>query len=142
MFHPLLNTLLPNKRSPPNHLNWQVVTEEANQESNYNNGDHFSLQDWLDPVVPGPCQTPSNMDIGGFNILDDLGVWDCALSRFTTVSNIPQPLQPKWASLYDRVLQRIERAISGGDQESLTRALKAWLILPQLILRQGPRGGR
>ena len=55
------------------------------------------------------------------------------------MSAVPEPLQAKWGSVVTVVLRAI---LNAQDEESLTRALKWFLILPQAFLRQAKRGGQ
>ena len=45
-------------------------------------GERVSLEDWLDPVVPGPHPGPVEEDAIGWNRIDAFGVWDCMLCPF------------------------------------------------------------
>ena len=103
--------------------------------------DSFNLTAWLDPEVPGPLPGPSD-HTSIFSAFDTIGAWDCALSRFPTVTDIPRPFRSKWAEIYDRVLQSWERAVVNNNSDEITRALKVLLALPQLLLRQTGRGGK
>ena len=103
--------------------------------------EQFDLTEWLDPEVPGPLLSPSN-NSSELSAVDKLGAWDCALSRFQTISDIPQAFRSKWAHIYDGVMRHWERGVSNQDKEAIDRALKTLLILPQLLLRQASRGGK
>ena len=103
--------------------------------------DLFDLSDWLDPVVPEPSHLPVPNN-NSLCVFDTLGAWECALSRFTTSTDIPRPFRSKWAHVYDDVLHNWERAMTNLDTNGITQALKGFLILPQLLLRQGGRGGK
>ena len=89
----------------------------------------------MDPVFPNIANNQND----GFNAIDSIYVWNCALSQFITVSDIPQPFRSKWAHLVDQILQKWEFS-SNEDEEN--QALKAFLFLPQLLLRQTKRAGR
>ena len=103
--------------------------------------DQFELADWLDPEVPGPvAQTDPNTS--ELSVLDTLGAWDCALSRFSTIKDIPRPYRSKWAHIYSGVLILWERASVNQDQQATDRALKALIFLPQLLLRKSGCGGK
>ena len=97
------------------------------------------LADRLDPDVPGPLLGPLNQDGNGWADIDQLGAWECALNPFTTMLSIPGPLESKWGRVVAAVLRSI---LNAPDEESLTRALKWFLILPQAFLRQTKRGGQ
>ena len=102
-------------------------------------GEQALLQDLLDPDVPGPHAGPVAEDTYGWNQIDKLGVWECALCEFPTLLDIPRCYREVWASAVDKVLSAIQEA-EGGIQ--LERGLKWLLILPKAIFRQGRRGGK
>ena len=77
-----------------------------------------------------------------FSVIDALGAWDCALSRFTTVKDISRPLRSKWSHIYGKVLLYWERSVVNKNDEAVYRSLKILLFLPQLLLRQTGRGGK
>ena len=97
--------------------------------------------DFLDPVIPEPLP-PAQNSASCLSALDVLDAWDCALSRLTTLADIPRPFRSKWAHTYDRVLQHMERPNNNQDALGVDRVLKLFLILNQLLLRQGGRGGK
>ena len=101
--------------------------------------DRVSLEDWLDPEVPGPHPGPVVEDAIGWNRIDSFGVWDCMLCQFPTMADIPSSYRHIWASAFAKVLQAIREADGGLDLE---RALKWFLVLPQALFRQGRRGGK
>ena len=90
----------------------------------------------VDPVMPAGCQVPLGGD--SFAQVDRLDAWDCTLSVFHPMEEIPECLKVKWGRITAEVLRRIEEATSDTE---LTRALKWWLVLPQALLRQAKRGG-
>ena len=102
-------------------------------------GEQALLQDLLDPDIPGPHPGPVVEDTDGWNKIDKLGVWECALCEFPTLLDIPRCYREVWARAVDRVLTVIQEA-EGGVQ--LERGLKWLLILPKAVFRQGRRGGR
>ena len=66
----------------------------------------------------------------------------CAFSQFVTIKDIPKQFRSKWAFLYNHVLLTWERGVTNKDAIQIERALKAFLALPQLLLRQGSRSGK
>ena len=102
-------------------------------------GERVSIEDWFDPEVPGPHPGPIEEDATGWNRIDGLGVWDCMLCEFPTMTDIPGTYRHIWASSMAKVLQAIREAEGGLNLE---RALKWFLILPQALFRQGKRGGK
>ena len=100
-------------------------------------GERGELADRLDPEVPGPLIGPLPLAGTGWEDIDRLGAWECALNPFLSMSTVPGPVQTKWA----RVMATILRAIlNAQDETSLTRALKWFLLAPQAFLRQAKRG--
>ena len=96
----------------------------------------------MNPTVPGPIANMPSANASELSVFDSLGGWDCALSRFPTMTSIPRAFRSKWAHIYDNILVHWERGVNNQDPESIDRALKAFLFLPQLLLRQGGRGGK
>jgi hypothetical protein len=101
--------------------------------------EQIDITDRLDPTVPGPIEI-IGVDADGWVMIDTLGAWDCVLSRFAAMEEIPSQHKEIWASAMDTVLRRISEAQVEGDE--LNRALKWWLFLPQALCRQAGRGGR
>ena len=89
--------------------------------------------------IPGPVEITA-VDVDGWLMIDTLGAWDCVLSRFSAMEEIPSQHKEIWASAVDIVLRRISEAQEEGEE--LNRALKWWLFLPQALCRQAGRGGR
>ena len=115
------------------------VEEHGHQEVAGVGRERVNLEDWLDPVVPGPHPGPIEEDAIGWNRIDALGVWDCMLCPFPTMADIPGSYRHIWASSMAKVLQAIRESEGGLNLE---RALKWFLILPQALFRQGRRGGK
>ena len=103
------------------------------------NGDQVPLDEFIDPVVPGPHPGPLPEDAEGWNMIDQWGVWDCTLCEFPTMQNIPRAYREVWASSMDKILSKIQRAEEGIELE---RGLKWLLIIPKAVFRQGRRGGK
>jgi len=101
--------------------------------------DQFDISDRMDPTVPGPVEI-TGIDVDGWMMIDTLGAWECVLSKFSAMEEIPSQHKEIWASAVDRVLRKISEAQDEGDD--LNRALKWWLFLPQALCRQAGRGGR
>ena len=82
-----------------------------------------------------------NVTVGGdsFSQVDRLSAWDCTLSIFTPMGDVPQLLKVKWGRVVAEALRRLEEATSEAE---LTRALQWWQLLPQAFLRQSKRGGQ
>ena len=55
------------------------------------------------------------------------------------MEDVPYALRENWAEVVKRVLRRVCDTTS---EDSLTRALRWFLYLPQALLRQSKRGGR
>ena len=91
------------------------------------------------PTVPGPLPGPILPDGDGWNMIDSMGVWECALTPFFPMEDIPDPYREKWGKAMARILRAI---LNARDQPSLCRALKWFLVAPQALLRQAKRGGQ
>ena len=85
----------------------------------------------LDPAVPGPRDSPA-IDADGWGTIDLLGAWDCTLSEFKGIEEVPFQHREIWAQAVGIVMQRIHEAPAEGPE--LDRALKWWLALPQMLL--------
>ena len=101
-------------------------------------GEQEDLAPWLDPVVPAG-RVPGLPDATGWNLIDRLGGWECGLTGFYAMEQVPAVHRVKFAKAYSLVLQNI---LEANIEENLTRALKWFLILPQALLRQSKRGGK
>ena len=99
----------------------------------------LSLHDRVDPVVPGPLLAVHE-DVEGWGEIDRLGVWECVLSPFQAMEEIPDQHRGAWALAMEKVHRRVWEAEESG--EKLDRALKWWFFLPQALCRKAQRGGR
>ena len=97
------------------------------------------LTPWLNPVVPGPSVGPLPDDGDGWNRIDLLGVWECGLSTFRALEEVPSSFREKWAKVMSTILSRLQQATTLEEE---TRALKWFLIAPQALLREPKRGGK
>ena len=96
------------------------------------------LADWLEPVVPLPVQQlPQDTD--GWEQVTALGGWSCALSTFQPMEAVPGALREKWGKVVAGVLRK---ALEARSREEKDCALLWFLLLPQVMLRQGKRGGK
>ena len=76
-------------------------------------GERGDLAERLDPDVPGPCIDPPPLEGNGFNEIDKLGAWQCALNPFTSMASVPGHLQAKWGKIVAEVLRLILTAQGG-----------------------------
>ena len=97
------------------------------------------LGPYLDPVIPGPHHGPLPNDGDGWNRIDHLGVWDCGLSSFRALEEVPTRFREKWAKVMSTILRRLQQATTVEEE---IRALKWFLIAPQAFLREPKRGGK
>ena len=68
------------------------------------------LRPWLDPVVPGPVTGVIREDGDGWSEIDRLGVWDCGLSPFRALEDVPLIHREKWANTMYIILRRLQQA--------------------------------
>ena len=99
----------------------------------------INLQERVDPAVPGPLPTTQE-DSMGWGEIDKLGVWDCVLSTFSAIEEVPAQHREAWAMAMDRAHRMIWESQEHGVD--LDRALKWWFFLPQALCRKAQRGGR
>ena len=99
-------------------------------------GEQEDITAYLDPDMP--AAGPVTVDEDGWGRIDGLSAWECTLSGFNAMKEVPMLHQEKWVRACSAVLRRIQAA---ATEDQLTRALKWWLILPQLLLRQATRSG-
>ena len=66
----------------------------------------------------------------------------CAVSPFAQLQDVPATLVNEWVHTQNTVFERACRAHRSGNQADLDRALKWFLVLPQVLLRAPSRGGR
>ena len=50
-------------------------------------GEREDLEPWIDPFVP--VAGPVHMDASGWGQIDGLGAWDCALTGFHAMEEVP-----------------------------------------------------
>ena len=100
-------------------------------------GEQEDLSPWLDPAVP--VGGPVLADVNGWNRIDAVGGWECGLTGFNAMEQVPTVHKEKFARAFSYVLQQI---LEANSEESLTRGLKWFLVLPQALLRQSKRGGK
>ena len=99
-------------------------------------GEQEDITAFLDPDMPQAG--PVIADVDGWGRIDGFSAWECTLTGFQAMKEVPRVHQEKWVRAVSRVLRRIQEA---STEAQLTRALKWWLILPQLLLRQAKRNG-
>ena len=97
------------------------------------------LEHRFDPEVPTPIEGKT-VDADGWGEIDQLSGWDCVLSSFPAIEEIPAQHRETWAHAIDTVLRKLSEAQEEG--EDLNRALKWWFFLPQALCRKAGRGGR
>ena len=102
-------------------------------------GEQMDLTGRFDPDVPGPL-AQARQDDDGWAEIDKLGAWDCALSPFPAIEEIPAQHREAWFLAMEKVHRKIWEAQDVG--EDLDRALKWWFFLPQALCRRAQRGGR
>ena len=101
--------------------------------------EELDLQPFLDPLVPGAvpwCQGQEEGD--GWTAIDRLSAWDCFLSPFGALEEVPHQHKHMWGWAWGTVLERFQNAT---DEENSTRALKWFLFLSQALLRCPSKGG-
>ena len=101
--------------------------------------DKFNLTPFLDLTVPGPSSVPPPQDESGWSSINKWGVWDCASTSMLPLEEVPGAFRNAWSDAVATVLRRLQQA---GEGEELTRAIKWFLALPKLLLREPKRGGR
>ena len=89
-------------------------------------------------VLDSPSQE-RNGRTDGWHTIDQLGAWECYLSKFTTVEDVPAKHKNMWTRAWATVLERMAAAESELERD---RALKLFCILAQVLLRTPRRGGR
>ena len=78
-------------------------------------------------------------DSDGWSFIAKLGAYECFLTCFPSLQEVPNQHEEAWADAVAEVLRRRERAISDWETRL---ALCWWLFLPQALLRRPSRGGR
>ena len=100
-------------------------------------GEREDITEYLEPEMP--AAGPVTVDTDGWGRIDGLSAWECTLTGFHPMGEVPVVHQEKWVRAVATVLRRLMEA---DTEQELTRALKWWLILPQLLLRQSKRSGK
>ena len=89
-----------------------------------------------------PVPQSMNDDHVGIECIDGVP-WDKVMHNpFSMVDDIPTELQQDWARVVGKVLRNAINAHMRDDRTVLTRWLKLWRMLGQLLLRIPPRGGQ
>ena len=92
------------------------------------------------PHIPQGDPTATRApDSDGWSFIAKLGAYECFLTCFPSLQEVPNQHEEAFAEAVAEVLRRRERAIS--DLETRL-ALSWWLFLPQALLRRPNRGGR
>ena len=110
-----------------------LESETPNDEDDIN-ATVFKLHNRENPEVPGIHLATAPVDTHGLSIFDSLNAWECALSPFTTLNNIPTQFHSKWAHLFDKIMIRIEAA---NTKIQLERCYKNFLIFPENDMTKG-----
>ena len=114
------------------------MQQNGQQEGAHDLEERQKLGLWLDPQVPGPL--PVVVDDGdGWSRIDSLGAWECGLSSFRPLEEVPSIHREKWSRAMATILRRLQEANTAEEE---TRALKWFLIAPQVFLREPRRGGK
>ena len=101
-------------------------------------GKIVQLDPWVQAEVPEGEAGPIPPTADGWSDVDAFGAWECALSPFQTLESVPPAFREKYAGAMALILDRLLQSQTEKDQ---TRALKWWLVAPQLLLREPKRGG-
>ena len=97
-----------------------------------------NITDRWKPVIPNPSVVIQGTDSDGWCYIDLLGAWDCMLTSFGVMEEVPFQHQEVWVEAWSEILRRWKS--SNTDSET-TRALKWLCVLPQALLRSAHRGG-
>ena len=71
--------------------------------------------------------------------MDYFSAWDCGLCKFPTMLDIPAPFVKKWGKAMASVPRKV---LLSETEEQTDQALKWFLALPQVLIREPRRGGR
>ena len=92
-----------------------------------------------DPPVQMPATATAagrERDGNGWKDIDEISVWDCALNTMTLLKELRgRRVQEGWTKAFGDTLRQILSAIHCNDDIARDRALKWFLLLPQLITR-------
>ena len=98
------------------------------------------IADRCRPHIPQGDPTATRApDSDGWSFIAKLGAYECFLTCFPSLQEVPNQHEEAFAEAVAEVLRRRERAIS--DLETRL-SLSWWLFLPQALLRRPNRGGR
>ena len=101
-------------------------------------GEQVDLDPWLDPEVPMPGPVFPDMD--GWSKIGGLGGWECTLSCFQAMEEVPNSHKEKWAKVVADLLRRV---LDTPTEEARDRALLWFLVLPRLsFARPREAGGK
>ena len=101
--------------------------------------DTLPLAAFLNPVIPEALPHDPAQEAGeGWNAIDRLSPWQCFLSTYNPVEEVPMQHKHIWAWAWGTVLERIINALNDVDRD---RALKWFLFLSQALLRSPGESG-
>ena len=97
----------------------------------------FDLRPFLSGELPGPSEVASP-SADGWGEVDTWDVWECGLCPFRTLEGVPLAFREKFSKAVLKILQRHQLSTSAAEE---SRCLKWFLLIGQLFLREGKRGG-
>ena len=77
--------------------------------------EQLDLEHRIDPTVPGPLPS-EHKDDDGWKEIDKLGAWDCVLSPFQAIVEIPAQHRGAWGLAMDKVHRKIWESQEEGEE--------------------------
>ena len=89
------------------------------------------------PKATPPTQTTSPRDSGTWETIDafQFSLEDCYYCIWRIPKRLPRDTLPKWADMYNKILQYFNGAVASKDSQEITRAAKWFFLAHQLIYR-------
>ena len=114
---------------------------EVDSQENVHNREEGKVyvEEFFDPVVPGARDQEIVGEVSGWNKIDSLDAWDCFLSCFDPLDDVPSQHIATWVECWDIILTEINEA--ERDSLDMEKDLKWFLLLPQALIRRPRRGG-
>ena len=105
--------------------------------------EELDLHPFLNAVVPRALPPHPEQEAGeGWAAIDRLSGWDCFLSEFGALEEVPKQHRPLFGWAMGTVFERILDAYAGNSDLERERALKWFLFLAQALLRTPCKGGQ
>ena len=114
----------------------RAIAEEA-AETARRNTQEWNMRQKARPPMPRPLQQTHE---NSWKALDHVPIDECYLGHVPHIATIPTDFTQPWAAIFSTILERVITAHRSADDEAITRALKWYLAIHHILLRNPKRG--